>query len=180
MEKSIIIAGFGGQGVLSAGLVLANSFMLDNKEVTWYPCYGAEMRGGTVNCEIVVGDEPISSVHKKEADYVIALNDLSFDKFLPRVKKGGYIIANSSLMEEKQPRNDINYVFAKITDTARRQGNIKSANIASLGILSTICETVNLDMVKQAINEMMANKPQLVEINLNTLTAGVNYNKQIG
>ena len=74
MEKNFVIAGFGGQGVLLAGEVLANAFMLANKYVTWYPCYGAEMRGGTVNCEIVVNDsEDVSAVNKKEADFVIAL-----------------------------------------------------------------------------------------------------------
>ena len=71
MEQNFIIAGFGGQGVLFAGKVLANAFMLLGKNVTWYPCYGAEMRGGTVNCEIVISDEEVSSVHKENADYII-------------------------------------------------------------------------------------------------------------
>ncbi len=81
MEQSVIIAGFGGQGILLAGEMLANALMLDEKNVTWYPCYGAEMRGGTVNCEIVASDAEVSSVNKKEADFIIALNQLSFDKF---------------------------------------------------------------------------------------------------
>ena len=95
MEKNFIIAGFGGQGVLLAGEVLANAFMLMEKCVTWYPSYGAEMRGGTVNCEVVMGDEAVSAVCKKDTDFVIALNQLSFDKFLPKIKKGGWMIANS-------------------------------------------------------------------------------------
>ena len=86
-EKNFIIAGFGGQGVLLAGEVLANAFMLAGKNVTWYPCYGAEMRGGTVNCEIVMNDEPVSAVNKKEADFVIALNQASFNKFVSKIKK---------------------------------------------------------------------------------------------
>ena len=94
MEQNFIIAGFGGQGVLFAGKVLANAFMLLGKNVTWYPCYGAEMRGGTVNCEIVISDEEVSSVHKENADYIIVLNQLSFDRFLPKVKKGGLIFSN--------------------------------------------------------------------------------------
>ena len=81
MKQEIIISGFGGQGVLFAGKVLANAFMLGNKNVTWYPCYGAEMRGGTVNCEIVVSDDEVSSVHKQDVDCVVALNQLSFDRF---------------------------------------------------------------------------------------------------
>ena len=82
MEKNFIIAGFGGQGVLLAGTILANSFMLAEKNVTWYPCYGAEMRGGTVNCEIVVSDSEVSSVHKQDTDYALVLNQQSFDNFV--------------------------------------------------------------------------------------------------
>ena len=109
MEKNFIIAGFGGQGVLFVGKVLANAFMLAGKNVTWYPCYGAEMRGGTVNCEIVVSDEEVSSVHKQEADCVVALNQLSFDRFLSKIKKGGMMILNSSLVKGDESRSDINY-----------------------------------------------------------------------
>jgi 2-oxoglutarate ferredoxin oxidoreductase subunit gamma len=86
-EKSVVIAGFGGQGILLAGEVLANALMIDEKNVTWYPCYGAEMRGGTVNCEIVTSEDEVSAVNKKEADFVIALNQLSFERFLPKLKK---------------------------------------------------------------------------------------------
>ena len=80
MEKDFIIAGFGGQGVLLAGEVLANAFMLDDKKVTWYPSYGAEMRGGTVNCSISMADEEVSNVQKSHADYIIVLNQASFDQ----------------------------------------------------------------------------------------------------
>ena len=91
MEHNFIIAGFGGQGVLLAGEVLANAFMLDDKNVTWYPSYGAEMRGGTVNCEIVTSDEDVSEVNKPDADFIVALNQASFNRFLPKIKKGGWI-----------------------------------------------------------------------------------------
>ena len=114
MEKNFIIAGFGGQGVLLAGTILANAFMLDGKNVTWYPCYGAEMRGGTVNCEIVVSDVDVSSVHKQDTDYALVLNQQSFDKFVNRVKSGGMIIANSTLVSQTKPRNDIEYIFAPV------------------------------------------------------------------
>lgn len=170
MEQSIIIAGFGGQGVLSAGIILANAFMLNEKHVTWYPCYGAEMRGGAVNCEIVVSDVEVTSIHKKENDILIALNDLSFEKFLPKLKKGGVVIANSSLIEEKQPRTDVNYIFAKISDTARDIGNIKAANMAALGILSRICEFADIKSIKEAINNVLPEK--IKELNYNVLDAG--------
>ena len=111
MENNFIIAGFGGQGVLFAGKVLANAFMLAGKNVTWYPCYGAEMRGGTVNCEIVISDDEVSSVHKEKADCIIALNQLSFDRFINTVKSAGRIFSNSSLVtKEIKSRNDIEYL----------------------------------------------------------------------
>lgn len=94
------------------------------------------MRGGTVNCEIVMSDEEVSSVNKSDADFVIALNQASFDRFLSKIKKGGWMIANSSLTKEVKSRSDINYVFAPITKLAENVGNIKMANILALGILS--------------------------------------------
>ena len=103
METNFILAGFGGQGILLAGTVLANAFMLEGKNVTWYPCYGAEMRGGTVNCEIVVSDDEVSSVHKQDTDFALVLNQQSFDKFVKRVKAGGTIISNSTLVEDSRP-----------------------------------------------------------------------------
>ena len=89
MEKNFIIAGFGGQGVLLAGEVLATAFMLAGKKVTWYPSYGAEMRGGTVNCEVVASDEEVSAVNKLNTDFIVALNQASFEKFLKKLKKAG-------------------------------------------------------------------------------------------
>lgn len=170
MEQSIIIAGFGGQGVLSAGIILANAFMLNNKQVTWYPCYGAEMRGGAVNCEIVVSDTEVTSVHKRENDILIALNELSFEKFLPKLKKGGIAIVNTSLIEEKRPREDVSYIFAKISDTAREQGNIKAANMAAIGILSNICEFADINSIKQAIDKILPAK--IKDLNYTVLEAG--------
>lgn len=121
MEHNFIIAGFGGQGVLLAGEVLANAFMLDNKNVTWYPSYGAEMRGGTVNCEIVTSDEDVSEVNKPDADFIVALNQASFDRFLPKIKKGGWMIANSTLVKEDKPRADINYVLFQLQNLLMRK-----------------------------------------------------------
>ena len=145
MEKNFIIAGFGGQGVLLAGEVLANAFMLDNKNVTWYPSYGAEMRGGTVNCEIVMNDSgDVSSVNKNETDFIVALNQASFDRFLPKVKKGGWMIANSTLVEEKKSRSDINYLFVPVTKLADDLGNTKMTNIMSLGVLAKVSGLTNM------------------------------------
>src|SRR5574344_2082909 len=154
-EKNIIIAGFGGQGVLLAGEILANALMIENKKVTWFPSYGAEMRGGTVNCEIVTSDEEVSSVNKKEADIVIALNQQSFDKFIPKIKENGIMIANSSLVEEKKPRNNIDYKFVPIGDLANDLKNSKITNVISLGVLAKKTGLVEIENLKKALENVI-------------------------
>ncbi|MDD3436413.1 MAG: 2-oxoacid:acceptor oxidoreductase family protein [Candidatus Gastranaerophilales bacterium] len=174
-ESSVIIAGFGGQGILLAGEVLANALMLDGKDVTWYPCYGAEMRGGTVNCEVVASDDEVSSVNKKEADFIIALNQLSFEKFLPKLKKGGWIIANSSLVKELRSRIDVNYFFAPITHLANELGEIRISNIISLGILSKIGKLTSIETLHKALDMVLPeHKKNLLPLNLEALETGFN------
>lgn len=174
-EQSVVIAGFGGQGIILAGEVLANALMLDDKNVTWFPCYGAEMRGGTVNCEIVSGEEEVSSVNKKEADFVIALNQLSFDRFLPKLKKGGLIIANSSLVKELKSRIDVNYFFAPITALANELGEIKISNIISLGILAKLSKLTSIESLHKALDNVLPeHRKYLLALNLKALEVGFN------
>lgn len=177
MEKDFIIAGFGGQGVLLAGEVLANGFMIDDKNVTWYPSYGAEMRGGTVNCSIVMADEEVSAVQKTSADFIIVLNQASFDKFVTKVKSGGTIIVNTSLALEKKIRNDINYVFAPITEMSEKLlGSVKMANILSLGILSKISGLVSLETLQIALNNVIPpHRANLIPKNIEALKLGYEY-----
>jgi len=173
MEKNFIIAGFGGQGVLLAGTVLANAFMLDDKNVTWYPCYGAEMRGGTVNCEIVVSDTEVSSVHKQDTDYALVLNQQSFDRFVKNVKSGGTIIANSTLVAETKPRNDIHYIFAPMGKIASELGTNKVTNVVSLGVLSSALDIVSKDALKLAIEKVLGEKKKdLLPLNIKALETG--------
>lgn len=175
-EQGVIIAGFGGQGILLAGEVLANALMLEDKNVTWFPCYGAEMRGGTVNCEVVASKEEVSSVNKTQTDFVVALNQLSFDKFLPKIKKGGWIIANSSLVQEKKPRADINYFFAPITDLANKLGEIKISNIIALGILARISNLTSIDTLHNALDKVLPeHRKNLLPINLKALEVGFGF-----
>ncbi|MBR6099619.1 2-oxoacid:acceptor oxidoreductase family protein [bacterium] len=181
MENNFIIAGFGGQGVLLAGEVLANAFMLDDKNVTWYPSYGAEMRGGTVNCEIVMNDiEDVSSVNKAETDYIIALNQASFDRFLKKIKKGGWMIANSTLVKELKPRADINYIFAPVSALADKLGNVKMANILSLGVLAKISKLVSVETLEKALDVVIpAHRKHLLPLNIKALKIGYDYDMQI-
>lgn len=173
MEQSVLVAGFGGQGILLAGEILANALMLDDKNVTWYPCYGAEMRGGTVNCEVVASEEEVSSVNKKETDFVIALNQLSFDRFLSKIKKGGWVIANSSLVKEVKSRVDINYFFAPITDLANDLGNVRISNIISLGMLAKISKLTSIETLYKALDNVLPeHRKHLLSLNLKALEAG--------
>lgn len=177
MEKNFVIAGFGGQGVLLAGEVLANAFMIDGSQVTWYPCYGAEMRGGTVNCEIVMNtEEEVSAVNKKEADFVVALNQASVERFVSKIKKGGWMIANSSLAKEIKTRADINYIFAPITKLAENVGNIKMANILALGIAAKVSKLVSVETLAEALDNVIpSHRKNLLPLNLKALKIGYEY-----
>jgi len=175
-EKNIIIAGFGGQGILMAGEILANAFMIDGKNVTWFPCYGAEMRGGTVNCEIVTSEDEVSSVNKRDADFIIALNQLSFNKFLPMLKKGGWMIANSSLVGEIRSRIDVNYIFAPITNLANELGDIRITNVIALGLLAKISKLTSMDTLHNAIDKVIPeHRKYLLALNLKALQAGFDF-----
>ncbi len=172
METNFIFAGFGGQGILLAGTILANAFMIEGKNVTWYPCYGAEMRGGTVNCEIVVSDSEVSSVHKQDTDYAIVLNQQSFDRFITRVKAGGTIIANSTLVAEARPRNDIKYVFAPMTKLANDLGTSKVTNVVALGVLASACSIVSKEFLAKGIEKVLGEKKKdLIPLNIKALNA---------
>lgn len=174
MEKNFILAGFGGQGILLAGTILANAFMLDDKNVTWYPCYGAEMRGGTVNCEVVVSDTEVSSVHKQDTDYALVLNQQSFDKFVQRVKTGGTIIANSTLVAETKPRNDINYVFIPMGKIANELGTNKVTNVVALGVLASSVNLISKTALKLAIDKVLGSKKkELLPLNYKALECGL-------
>jgi len=176
MEKNFIIAGFGGQGVLLAGEVLATAFMLANKNVTWYPSYGAEMRGGTVNCEIVASDEEVSAVNKLDTDYIVALNQASFDRFISKIKKGGWMIANSTLVKEIKTRTDINYIFAPITKLAEELGNVKMTNILALGVLAKAGKMLSIEQVSQALDTVLPpHRKNLLPLNLKALKIGYEY-----
>lgn len=177
MEKVIVIAGFGGQGVLLAGEVLANAFMLDNKNVTWYPSYGAEMRGGTVNCSVTVSDEEIGNVESPTSDYIIVLNQASFDKFEPLVKKDGWLIVNTSLANEVRNRDDINYVFAPITRLAEEKlGTNKMSNILALGILSVSSGLVSISTLEKALDNVIPpHRRNLIPKNVEALKLGYEY-----
>ncbi len=134
--KNIICAGFGGQGVLTAGLILAKTGMENGKNVTWIPSYGSEMRGGTANCNVKISDGKISSPFVKKIDILVAMNQPSVTKFESMMNPGGLLIVNSSIVKDHKFREDIKVVTVPGTDIAEELGNPKGANIVMLGALA--------------------------------------------
>ena len=178
MNKSFIISGSGGQGILSIGTILASIFMFEDLYVTYCPCYGAEMRGGAVNCEINVSDNELFIIKNEKVDFVIALNQSSFDKFLPKIKENGTIIANSSLVKNEKPREDVQYIFMPFSQKANELGNIKLTNSIALGVLSKLLNQTDISKIKQAYETVLSNKPELIEKNIEAYQLGYNFNTE--
>ncbi len=157
--KEIICAGFGGQGVLLSGLLLATAGMKSGKNVTWYPSYGSEMRGGTANCNIKISDDEIASPYAKKLDILICMNDASITKFEKNVKPNGILVVNSSLIKEGRTfRDDINVYAVPATDIANELGNPRGTNVTMLGAAVAASGLFDKEFFKEAIDEYFANK----------------------
>jgi len=173
MHTEIILAGFGGQGVLLIGKLLAYAGMKAGREVTWMPAYGPEMRGGTCNCTVVLSDRPIGSPISKAPHGLIVLNLPSLDKFEDAVRPGGIIVVNTSLINRLPRRTDVIVVAVPANEVAIECGSPKAANMVALGAYVGASGVVALDHVKAIIAESFAAKPKLVEINHAALARGV-------
>ena len=173
MTEKIIIAGFGGQGVMSLGQMLAYSGMNEDKEVSWLPSYGPEMRGGTANCQVIISDEEIAAPIISMADTVIAMNLPSLDKFEERVKKGGNLFINSSLIEKKATRDDINVYYIKANETAVEIGNSKVAGMVVMGSYLKITDIVKTETLIEALKKVLGEKKlDLIPANKEALKRG--------
>jgi len=154
LKEKIIFAGFGGQGVISAGKLLCIASMREGKEVSHIPSYGAEMRGGTANCAVVVSDESIPSAIVHKPTICIVLNEPSLDKFEPFIEEGGVLIYNSSIINRKPIREDIKVYAVPCNELSEKNGSIRAANMAALGALLKIKpELASLDSMKAALVE---------------------------
>lgn len=173
MTKEFIFAGFGGQGMLLIGKFLALACMLDGKHVSWLPSYGPEMRGGTANCSVIVSDDPVASPLVDKADVIIAMNEPSLDKFEDKVKRGGLLVINSSIIERKARRTDIQVIYCDALHIAEAVGNPKGANVAILGAMMAKCYVVGTDKMVEAIRlELGERKAKFLEGNKKALLAG--------
>ncbi len=170
----ILIAGSGGQGILFAGKLLAEGAMLEGKHVTWFPSYGAEMRGGTANCTVVVSDEPIGSPIVKNPDIVVVFNEASLKRFEGRVKKGGLLLMDSTLVKASPGRNDMRVVEIPATGIAMSLGSVRSANMVLIGALLKETSLLKEDTVMRALKELTpARRLKSLDINKAALGKGL-------
>ncbi len=177
MEFSIIFAGFGGQGVLFSGKILAQAAMMAGKHVTWITSYGPEMRGGTANCSVKVSDKKIGAPVISNPDVAVVMNRASFDKFASQVETNGLLIVNSSIVKDVEFPEGINVISIPANEIAHELGNDGAANMVVLGALLEKTKILSKDDIFAAIDEVVGEKrPQLIPINQKAIEAGMKYN----
>lgn len=175
MTTEILLAGFGGQGVLFAGKLLAYCGLMDSKELSWLPSYGPEMRGGTANCSVCISDQPIGSPLVTAPDILIAMNGPSYDKFINAVKPGGKVFIDTTLVDSKCDRTDIECFYIPSTELADTNGLKGGSNIILLGKLIKETGLFSVDTVKKAIEKVIPpTKAQLIANNFKAIELGMN------
>jgi 2-oxoglutarate ferredoxin oxidoreductase subunit gamma len=180
MQKEIIIAGFGGQGVLFGGQVLTYAAMDAGKEVTWIPSYGPEMRGGTANCTVIIADEEIGSPLVKNPPLAIALNLPSFDKYEETLAPGGTLIVNQSMVDRGSKRTDIHTIFVPCNEIAEEIGDKKLLNMVAVGALLTALPEITIKDVEKALEgHLPARHKHLLPKNFEALRRGFEAGQKV-
>lgn len=174
MTTQILIAGFGGQGVLFAGKLLAYKGLVDEKHISWLPSYGPEMRGGTANCSVIISDDPIGSPIVSHPDVLIAMNLPSLEKYENTVVPGGIILVESTLIEKKVARDDVKVFYVPATKMAQDLGAPTLANMVMTGKLIRECESVNDGHIEETLKKVVSARHQdLFDINKKAIQAGM-------
>lgn len=176
-EQLVKVAGFGGQGVMSASALLAKCAVAEDRHATWLPSYGPEMRGGTANASVVISNDMIGAPVVEDPNVLIAMNAPSLDLFEESVQAGGMLIVNSSLIERKAKRDDINVMYAPVTDIAIELGSVMTATIVALAIYAAASGAVSVETIQKMIPSSIKRK-NLVDINLKAVEAGLKYYKE--
>ena len=172
----ILIAGFGGQGVLFAGKFLAYKGLIADKQVSWLPSYGPEMRGGTANCSVIISDEPVGSPIVGTPDVLVAMNLPSLKKYENDVVSGGIIIVDSALIAEKVARDDVTTYYVPATKMANDEGFSTLANMILMGKLMAVCDNIGFEGTETALNKVVPpKKANLIEVNLKALKTGYDF-----
>ncbi len=178
MTQKIIFAGFGGQGILFSGKQCAKTAMQLEKNVTWLPSYGPEQRGGTCNCSVIISDEEIGSPIISIPDIVVAFNVQSFDKFEPKIAAGGKLFADSTLIDKRSQRDDIEAYYIPATAMANEMNAPKLANVIMLGYMIKVTGIFDTEYFAQKLaSSVPASKAELIELNKKALQAGYDFAK---
>jgi 2-oxoglutarate ferredoxin oxidoreductase subunit gamma len=174
MEEEIIFAGFGGQGIMLMGKIVAEAALRENHKVSWVPSYGAEVRGGTAHCMVKISDNEIASPFVTHPNSCIVMSQPALEKFEFRIKNRGLLIVNTSLLNKKPKRKDIKMVSVPLTDIAARLGNIKVANIVALGVYIANKRNIKAEHMLNALRRMIPkNRQHFLEINQMALKEGM-------
>ena len=172
----ILIAGFGGQGILFAGKFLAYKGLLEEKQVSWLPSYGPEMRGGTANCSVILSDEPVGSPIVSTPDALIVMNLPSFDKYEKAVAPGGKVFVDSTLIDAKVERTDVQVFYIPATQIAKDAGFSTLANMVLMGKVMKECGAVAFEGNKQTLEAFIpAKKANLIDVNCQALQTGYDF-----
>jgi len=180
MTEKILIAGFGGQGVILAGKLIANAGMLEDKYVSHIPSYGVEMRGGTANCSVVVSDREVASPFVFHPTILIVMNEPSLIKFEETTVSGGMIFVNSSLISKKVIRRDVKTFYIPATNIAEEAGSGKASNMAMIGAMIAITKLVSVESIKSSLPEVVSQRNiKYNEINLKAFQMGYEYGMKV-
>lgn len=177
MQEDLIIAGFGGQGIMLIGQLLAYAGLKENKKVLWMPAYGPETRGGFANCTVIFSDEEIGSPVVAHPRSLIVLNLPSLDRFEDALVPGGLLIVNTSLTARDVKRSDIETIKIPATEIATNLGNAKATNMVTLGTYIEKTKIVKMETIKDVLKEKFSGKEKLIELNFKALEKGTEYAK---
>ena len=172
MQNEVQFAGFGGQGIMLMGQIMAEAALQQGNEVVWIPSYGPEMRGGTAYCTVVISDRPIGSPIIRNPKHLVAMNRPSLEKFAPSVKSGGTIFINSSIISIDAGRDDVDVIKVPIIEIAKELGNVRIANIIALAAFVSRSQVVDFELLRESVKAKFANKEKLIPINMKALEEG--------
>ena len=178
MKQSFVFSGSGGQGIMSAGIMLAHAAIDEAKHATYLPEYGPEQRGGSAKCTVIISDGDIISPLTKKCDNLICMNEQAYRKFAGDLKAGGLLVLNSSRIKNEEIRDDVRVLSIPVDDIALELGNVKVANIVLIGALIGATDTVSKEtFVKSLEEKFKSKKPEILEMNMKALEKGIELAK---
>ena len=178
MKQSFVFSGSGGQGIMSAGIMLAHAAIDEAKHATYLPEYGPEQRGGSAKCTVIISDGDIISPLIKKCDNLICMNEQAYRKFAGDLKAGGLLVLNSSRIKNEEIRDDVRVLSIPVDDIALEMGNVKVANIVLIGALIGATDTVNKEIFVKSLEEKFkSKKPEILEMNMKALEKGIELAK---